>query len=309
MIYCKIDYTVGDYKKMETGNRKFRTEVLLSLLVLAALLISIAVLRDPIAGKPAFALEKKDADTNNQPKQKESKQKDKKSARPEHNHPAFTERVKERETMVARHIQTRDVRDPNVLRTMRTVPRHAFVRPSDLYRAYRNHPLPIGLNQTISQPSLVAYMTEALKLNLKLKILEIGTGSGYQAAVCAEIVQEVYTIEILEELAKSAKERLKELGYRNVSVKAADGYFGWKEKGPFDAIIVTCAAGFVPPPLIEQLKPDGKMILPVGSPFGAQWLVLITKDDKGKVRSKELFPVRFVPMVGQIRKAKRPPEK
>ena len=152
-------------------------------------------------------------------------------------------------------------------------------------------------------------MTEALKLSPKLKVLEIGTGSGYQAAVCAEIVQEVYTIEILEELAKSAKERLKELGYRNVFVKAADGYFGWKEKGPFDAIIVTCAAGFVPPPLIEQLKPDGRMILPVGSPYGAQWLVLITKDDKGKVRSKELFPVRFVPMVGQIDKAKKPSEK
>jgi len=152
-------------------------------------------------------------------------------------------------------------------------------------------------------------MTEALKLDPNYKVLEIGTGSGYQAAVCAEIVHEVYTIEILEELAESAKERLKELGYKNTSVKAGDGYFGWKEKAPFDAIIVTAAAGFVPPPLIEQLKPNGRMILPLGSPFGVQTLVLVTKDDKGKVRSKELLPVRFVPMVGHITEAKRPPKK
>ena len=224
--------------------------------------------------------------------------------RSEHTHPAFSQRCKERVKMVARQIENRGVHDPNVLASLRTVPRHAFVRRSDLRRAYSDQPLPIGLGQTISQPYIVAYMTEALKLRRGFKVLEVGTGSGYQAAVCAEIVREVYTIEILEELAKSAKERLKELGYRNVSVKAADGYFGWKEKVPFDAIIVTCAAGFVPPPLIEQLKPDGQMILPVGSPFGAQTLMLITKDDKGQVHSRRLLPVRFVPMLGRIKEVK-----
>ena len=263
-----------------------------------------------------FTSQNKEANTNQAPadanaksERKQKASKEKKAPPPEHTHPAFTERSKEREKMVARQIQARGVSDPNVLNSLRTVPRHAFVRSGDLRRAYSDQPLPIGLGQTISQPYIVAYMTEALKLGVRFKVLEIGTGSGYQAAVCAEIAKEVYTVEILEELAESAKERLKELGYRNVSVKAADGYFGWAEKGPFDAIIVTCAAGFVPPPLIEQLKPDGRMILPLGSPFGVQTLVLVTKDDKGNVRSKELLPVRFVPMVGHMRKAKRPPPK
>ena len=229
--------------------------------------------------------------------------KDKKPPRPEHTHPAFGQRSRERMGMVARHIQSRGVHDPNVLASLRIVPRHTFVRRRDLRRAYDDQPLAIGLGQTISQPYIVAYMTEALGLEADYRVLEIGTGSGYQAAVCAEIVQEVYTIEIIEELAKSAKERLEQLGYRNAFVKAGDGYFGWKEKGPFDAIIVTCAAGFVPPPLIKQLKPDGKMILPVGSPFGAQTLMLVTKDDKGKVRSRRLLPVRFVPMLGRITEA------
>jgi protein-L-isoaspartate(D-aspartate) O-methyltransferase len=233
---------------------------------------------------------------------------EKKAARPEHKHLAFAERTKEREKMVATQIQARGVKALNVLKAMRIVPRHAFVRSGDLRRAYSDQPLPIGLGQTISQPYIVAYMTEALQLRPQFKVLEVGTGSGYQAAVCAEIAAEVYTIEILEELAESAEERLKELGYRNVFVRAGDGYFGWAEKGPFDAIIVTCAAGFVPPPLIEQLKPDGRMILPLGSPFGAQTLVLVTEDDKGNVRSKELLPVRFVPMVGRIRN-ERPPKK
>jgi protein-L-isoaspartate(D-aspartate) O-methyltransferase len=147
-------------------------------------------------------------------------------------------------------------------------------------------------------------MTETLKLKPDSKVLEIGTGSGYQAAVCAEIAAEVYTIEILEELAKSAEKRLKELGCRNVSVKAGDGYFGWEEKGPFDAIIVTCAAGFVPPPLIQQLKPNGLMILPLGSPYGAQQLVLVTKSREGKITSNGLIPVQFVPMLGQASETK-----
>jgi len=293
---------------METGNRRFRTKAVPALLVVTTLLISIMMFIKPTASKPILAQEQKDAETKDQPKQKESKEKDKGIPRPTHNHPAFSEHIKERERLVANYIQD-DISDPNVLRAMRTVPRHAFVRPGDLYRAYKDHPISIGLGQTISQPSIVAYMTEALKLGPMFKVLEIGTGSGYQAAVCAEIAEEVYTIEILEELAETAKERLKKLGYGNVFVKAADGYFGWKEKGPFDAIIVTCAAGFVPPPLIEQLKPNGGMILPLGSPYGVQTLVLITKDDKGKVRSKELIPCIFVPMIGQMDKAKSSPKK
>ena len=241
------------------------------------------------------------AGTDSRAEQKQKAPKKRESLRPEHTHPAFGQRSDERAKMVAKQIRSRGISDPNVLTSLRTVPRHAFVRPGDLRRAYSDQPLPIGLGQTISQPYIVAYMTDALKLRADFKVLEIGTGSGYQAAVCAEIVRQVYTIEILEELAKSAGQRLKKLGYRNVSVKAADGYFGWKDKGPFDAIIVTCAAGFVPPPLIEQLKPSGKMILPLGSPFGAQTLVLITRDDKGRLRSRRLLPVRFVPMLGQVR--------
>ena len=147
-------------------------------------------------------------------------------------------------------------------------------------------------------------MTDALKLGPNHKVLEVGTGSGYQAAVCAEIARQVYTIEIIEELAGSAKERLKELGYGNVIVKAGDGYFGWPEHGPFDAVIITAAAGLVPPPLIEQLKPGGRMILPLGSPYGSQTLVLITKTQDEKITSKRLLPVRFVPMVGHITEAK-----
>ncbi|MHC4123526.1 MAG: protein-L-isoaspartate(D-aspartate) O-methyltransferase [Planctomycetota bacterium] len=246
----------------------------------------------------ALASEDKTADPN----KKEDEKKVKKIPRPTHNHPAFKERYDEREEMVGWQIMKRGIKDVNVIDSMLTVPRHAFVRGKDLTFAYNDTPLPIGFGQTISQPYIVAYMTEALKLKPKHKILEIGTGSSYQAAVCAEIVQEVYTIEIIEGLAKSAKDLLKDLGYKNVYAKAGDGYYGWKEKGPFDAIIVTCAAGLVPPPLIEQLKPGGKMILPLGSPYGSQSLVLITKDDKGRIRSKHLLPVRFVPMVGRVTK-------
>jgi protein-L-isoaspartate(D-aspartate) O-methyltransferase len=268
----------------------------------AALLVGLFAAMMAVSTRALFASE--GDNTNRQQDAKQQKTQDK-VPRPTHDHPAFKERVDERARMVTRQIKARDIDDPNVLTAMRTVPRHAFVRPSDLRRAYYDHPLPIGLGQTISQPYIVAYMTEALKLDPNDKVLEVGSGSGYQAAVCGEIAQEVSTIEILPELAKSAKQRLKELGYANVSVKAADGYFGWKEKAPFDAIIVTCAAGMVPPPLIMQLKPDGKMILPLGSPFGFQTLVLITKNDQGKVRSRRLLPVRFVPMLGAVQERKR----
>jgi len=234
---------------------------------------------------------------------------DEKILRPLHKHPAYTERIVERSRMVVWQIESRSVKDPNVLTAMRVVPRHAFVRPTEQRFAYADSPLPIGFGQTISQPYIVAFMTEALKLTRNSKVLEIGTGSGYQAAVCAEIAREVYTIEIVEELAKSAKQRLKELGYRNVFVKAGDGYYGWPEHAPFDAIIGTAAAGHIPEPLIEQLKPGGRMILPYGSPRGFQYLVLVTKDKEGNISRKKVMPVRFVPMTGQVQKSEEESKK
>jgi protein-L-isoaspartate(D-aspartate) O-methyltransferase len=222
--------------------------------------------------------------------------------RPLHKHKAFRERSKQRERMVAVQIQSRQVKDPNVLRAMRTVPRHAFVRPGEQAYAYNDHPLPIAEGQTISQPYIVAFMTETLRLRRGDRVLEIGTGSGYQAAVCAEIAREVYTIEIVEPLAKSATKKLKELGYPNVFVRAGDGYFGWPQKAPFDAIIGTAAAGRIPQPLIEQLKPGGRMILPCEDRLGWQYLVLVTKDDKGNIEKKNVMPVRFVPMTGRVQK-------
>lgn len=223
---------------------------------------------------------------------------------PIHTHIAFSQRITERRKMVERQIRRRGVDTVSVLRALETVPRHAFVKKIDQRQAYYDHPLPIGYSQTISQPYIVGYMTEFLKLKPDYKVLEIGTGSGYQAAVCAEIAREVYTIEIVEPLAKSAKNRLKELGYLNVFVKAGDGYFGWGQKAPFDVIIITAAAGMVPPPLIEQLKAGGRMILPLGSPYGLQTLVLVEKDEKGNITSRQLLPVRFVPMVGKVTEVK-----
>jgi len=299
----KSSEMAGDYR----GFVKKWTYVFLSLLLLL-LITLIIVVKSSTSDRLAFASEERRADANqapddaNEPSVEKAKSAKEEVPRPEHKHPAFGERIKERTGMVATYIRGEGIRDPNVLSAMHTVPRHAFVLRRDLRRAYNDHPLPIGLGQTISQPYIVAYMTEYLKIGIRSKVLEIGTGSAYQAAVCAEIAREVYTIEILEELAKSAKKRLKELGYNNVFVKAGDGYFGWEEKGPFDAIIVTAAAGVIPPPLIEQLKTNGKMILPVGSPFGIQTLVLISKDEKGEVHSKGLLPVRFVPMTGRVNK-------
>jgi protein-L-isoaspartate(D-aspartate) O-methyltransferase len=230
---------------------------------------------------------------------------EKKAVRPEHKHPAFAERVKEREEMVAEQIRARGVKDANVLKVMRVVPRHAFIPENVQKAAYGDYPLPIGFEQTISQPYIVAFMTEALGLEPNSKVLEIGTGSGYQAAVCAEIAAEVYTIEIVEGLAKSAEEKLKELGYPNVFVKAGDGYFGWPEKGPFDAIIGTAAAERIPPPLIEQLTSGGRMILPYETNAGFQYLVLVTKDEKGNLHKRNVMPVRFVPMTGEVTKPEK----
>ncbi len=286
--------------------------VLLFLLILLGLLVIIFVTNTTTEPKSAFAVQGREVDTNqtaiepNQPpEQKPEDPNEKKPLRPVHKHPAFAERVEERARMVSRQIEARAVKDPNVLSAMRTVPRHVFVRSTEQRSAYNDNPLPIGYEQTISQPYIVAFMTETLKLNRNSKVLEIGTGSGYQAAVCAEIAQQVYTIEIVEELAVSAKKLLKKLGYPNVFVRAGDGYFGWPEHAPFDAIIGTAAAGRIPEPLIEQFKPGGRMILPYGSPYGFQYLVLITKDKDGNISRKNVMPVRFVPMTGEVQKTEK----
>lgn len=208
------------------------------------------------------------------------------------------DRAVERQRMVEEQIagRGRDVRDPRVLGAMRAVPRHAFV-PGDLAGdAYGDHPLPIGYGQTISQPYIVAFMTEQLHAEPTDRVLEIGTGSGYQAAVLSRLVAEVYTIEIVEPLATRATQDLARLGYTNVFVRAGDGYAGWPEKAPFDAIIVTCAPEHVPPPLLDQLKEGGRMIIPVGE-FGDQTLVLIEKH-AGQSTRRAVLPVRFVPMTG-----------
>jgi len=205
--------------------------------------------------------------------------------------------------MVAGQIQARGIQDPCVLEALRAVPRHAFVPKTHRDHAYGDSPLPISHGQTISQPYIVASMTEALHLDRDARVLEVGTGSGYQAAVCAEIALEVYTIEIVPELAHSARQTLGELGYTNVHVRAGDGFFGWEEKAPFDAIIGTAAAGQIPKPLLEQLKPDGRMILPCEDADGGQYLVLITTNGRGELSQRQILPVRFVPMTGQVQRS------
>ena len=202
--------------------------------------------------------------------------------------------AKARENMVISQIEARGVKDKRVLAAMRRVERHKFVPEGLKEFAYRDNPLPIGQGQTISQPYIVALMTELLELKGKEKILEIGTGSGYQAAVLAELCEHVYTIEILGPLAASAERLLKELGYANITVKCGDGFLGWEEYAPFDAIIVTCAPPEVPPPLIEQLKDGGRLVIPVGSFY--QELKVIEKNN-GEISTKSIIPVRFVPML------------
>jgi len=201
---------------------------------------------------------------------------------------------KKRGEMVKNQIQSRGVKNASVLDAMRKVPRHRFVPSDKISDAYEDTPLPIGYGQTISQPYIVAYMTEIINPKPVHRVLEIGTGSGYQAAVLSGIVSEVYTVEIVDELSKQAASRLTNLNYRNVRVKTADGYYGWKEHAPYDAIVVTAAAEHIPPPLIQQLKEGGKMIIPVGSPFMVQELMLVEKY-KGKIRTSAKMPVRFVP--------------
>jgi protein-L-isoaspartate(D-aspartate) O-methyltransferase len=192
----------------------------------------------------------------------------------------------------------RNITNQRVLAAMESVPRHEFVPAVSRSAAYGDHPLPIGFGQTISQPYIVAFMTEKLDPKSTERVLEIGTGSGYQAAVLARLVKEVYTIEIIESLAKRAGADLSRLGYTNVKVRAGDGYKGWPEAAPFDAIIVTCAPSHVPQPLVDQLKEGGRMVIPTG-PSGDQQLYLLQKKD-GKVNRTAVLPVRFVPMTGKL---------
>ena len=212
--------------------------------------------------------------------------------------PRTDERRKDRERMVRNQIARRNIKDEKVLDAMRSVPRHWFV-PERLQRlAYDDRPLPIGKGQTISQPYIVALMTELLELDEDDKVLEVGTGSGYQAAVLNELTPHVFSIEIIRELGKAAAERMKERGYTKTRTKTGDGYYGWKGHSPFDAIIVTAAGTHIPPPLLKQLKPGGRMVIPVGAPFRVQRLMLLKKDDEGKATSKVVTAVRFVPLTG-----------
>jgi protein-L-isoaspartate(D-aspartate) O-methyltransferase len=198
--------------------------------------------------------------------------------------------------MVSKQIAARGIHDPKVLQAMRDVPRHVFVPENRRNSAYGDFPLPIGYGQTISQPYIVALMTELLKPESHDTVLEVGTGSGYQAAVLSRIVRKVYTIEIIPPLGRAAKGRVNKIGYTNIIMKIDDGYFGWEVKSPFDCIIVTAASDHIPPPLIKQLKPGGKMAIPVGKPFMVQKLMLIEKSEQGEVRMKTILPVRFVPL-------------
>ena len=193
----------------------------------------------------------------------------------------------------------RDHIDPKVIAAMAFVPRHEFVPAAMKPFAYGDRPLPIGYGQTISQPFIVALMTDLLRVEKDHTVLELGTGSGYQAAVLAPLVRRVYSIEIIPGLAESAAATLERLNYANVTTRAGDGYYGWPEAAPFDGIVVTAAASHIPPPLVEQLKPGGRMVIPVGGPFAVQHLMLVEKQADGRVRTRQLLPVRFVPLTGK----------
>lgn len=213
--------------------------------------------------------------------------------------PADDQFFARRKAMVEHDIKGRGIRDQRLLEAMGRIPRHLYVNERLRGQAYADHPLPIGEGQTISQPYVVALMTEALRLSPGDRVLEIGTGSGYQAAVLAELVQSVFTIEIRKPLADQAERRLAEFGYRNIRVRHGDGYFGWNEAAPFDAIIVTAAANHIPPPLIRQLKDGGRLILPLGSTVYSQTLTLLTKRGE-RLEVEQLGGVAFVPMTGEV---------
>ncbi len=206
-----------------------------------------------------------------------------------------------RQRMVERDLRGRGIKDPRVLEAMSLVPRHLFVPRRHQSQAYQDRPVPIGKGQTISQPYVVALMTELLKLEGNERVLEVGTGSGYQAAVLSQLAREVYTIEIIPSLAEGAKERLKRLGYSNVQVKTGDGFFGWEEKGPYDGIVVTASAKKIPDPLWNQLQEGGRLMMPLGEIHKTQRLVRATKI-KGKRHVETITGVIFVPMTGEVRK-------
>ena len=211
-----------------------------------------------------------------------------------------------RAKMVETQIVARGVRNARVLAAMREVPRHLFVDDAQRARAYDDGPLPIGGRQTISQPYIVALMSELLDLTANETVLEIGTGSGYQSAVLSRLAGHVYSIEIIPELAKASSERLKRLGFANITVREGDGYRGWPEHAPYDGIIVTAAPERIPQPLLDQLAPNGRMVIPVGGFF--QELKVFKKDANGKITEQDIIPVRFVPMTGEIEKTPSPPE-
>lgn len=211
--------------------------------------------------------------------------------------PTFTERQKDRDGMVKLIKEYYGLTDESVLAALAVVPRHEFV-PADLQaQAYDDSPLPIAYGQLISQPWTVAEMTRRLELKPTSKVLEIGTGSGYQAAVLTHFTSHVYSIEIIKPLAEAASARLKKLGYTTIQLRNADGFNGWADAAPFDAIIVTCAAGQIPPPLLKQLAKGGRMMIPVGQPFAMQTLKQVTKDEDGTVHTEDITPVRFVPLM------------
>lgn len=220
--------------------------------------------------------------------------------------PRTDERSAERLRMVERQIAGRGVRDPRVLEAMRSVPRHWFVREAEQSLAYSDGPLPIGFDQTISQPYIVAFMTELLEIEPGDKVLEIGTGSGYQAAVLAELTDQVYTIEIVEPLARRTLRLFETRGYTTIHARIGDGYRGWPEHAPFQAIIVTCAPDDVPKPLTDQLAPGGRMCIPVGDRPGMQSLVLLRKNEDGSIDRRDVLPVAFVPMTGEAQGGNRP---
>jgi protein-L-isoaspartate(D-aspartate) O-methyltransferase len=214
---------------------------------------------------------------------------------------AREEMVKEIESdvMATSHSIGKHQLSQEVMRVMGQVPRHEFVPDYERRAAYLNRPLPIGYGQTISQPYIVALMTDLLAVSGDDKVLEVGAGSGYQAAVLSLLVKEVHSIEIIPELARECRSRIQRLGYTNVTIHEGDGYYGLASEGPFDAIVVTAAASYIPPPLVQQLKPGGRMVIPVGAPFAFQHLMLIEKNEQGKISTRQVLPVQFVPLTGR----------
>lgn len=266
---------------MQTNHRGlWRTRPRIAAWVLAVATLSLAVLAAVQSQPPA----------DNSIDQPESK-----SVKPNHRNDSAA-----REQMIETQLASRDIDDPQVLKAMREVERHRFVPPDLRDQAYEDRPLPIGFGQTISQPYIVAFMTQILQLKKTDRVLEIGTGSGYQAAVLSRLVDQVYTIEIVPQLAERSRRALAVSEYDNVHVRSGDGYQGWEEQSPFDAIIVTCAPDQIPQPLVDQLADGGRMIIPVGEPNGAQQLILLEKES-GELKRRAVLPVRFVPMTGQSR--------